>query len=203
MNGHTRNTSIESIEDKRAAQQWLHQNGDNVAGIEQKLEYEDDDDVPERNLYVTRKLRRKDDGPVETICAWVVRHQIGMSHNNLVANSHLLNLCIGLSLNLLVLLALTHICFPLARRHTRKFFKLSYYNAETDSYRAGWNDIWMVTFWIVAFTGLRATVMDYILTPLGKRCGIKTPRDETRFAEQAWLITYYMVFWPIGMVSVL
>lgn len=113
----------------------------------------------------------------------------------------MLILLVGLSLNLLVLLALTHICFPLARRHTRKFFKLSYYNTETDSYRAGWNDIWMVTFWIVAFTGMRATVMDYILTPLGKKAGIKTPRDETRFAEQAWLITYYMVFWPIGMVS--
>lgn len=88
MNGHTRNASIESIDEKRAAQQWLHQNGDNVAGIEQKLEYEDDhDSMPERNLYVTRKLRRKDDGPVETICAWVIRHQIGMFTLNSVIDS--------------------------------------------------------------------------------------------------------------------
>lgn len=50
------------------------------------------------------------------------------------------------------------------------------------------------------FTGLRAAVMDYILMPFAKRAGVKTPRDETRFAEQAWLIIYYMVFWPIGMV---
>jgi len=81
MNGHTRNASIESIEEKQAAQQWLHQNGDNVAGIEQKLEYEGNGPIPERNLYVTRKLRRKDDGPVETICAWVIKHQIGISSN--------------------------------------------------------------------------------------------------------------------------
>lgn len=99
-----------------------------------------------------------------------------------------------------MLLALTHICFPVARRHTRKFFKLSYYNAETQQYRAGWNDIWMVTFWVVAFTGLRATVMDYILTPIAKKMGVKTLRDEVRFAEQSWLILYYLVFWPIGMV---
>lgn len=78
MNGHTRNASIESVEEKQAAQEWLHNNGDNVAGIEQKLEYEKNASSPERNLYVTRKLRRRDDGPVETICAWVVRHQIGM-----------------------------------------------------------------------------------------------------------------------------
>ena len=100
-----------------------------------------------------------------------------------------------------MLLGLTHMCFPRARRHTRKFFELSYYNPQTTEYRAGWNDAWMVFYWIVVFTGLRAAVMDYVLLPFAKKAGVKTARDETRFAEQSWLIIYYMVFWPIGMVG--
>ena len=84
-----------------------------------------------------------------------------------------------------MLLSLTHMCFPRARRHARKFFELSYYNPDSGAYRAGWNDAWMVFFWIVVFTGLRAAVMEYILTPLAKKGGVKTERDQTRFAEQA------------------
>jgi hypothetical protein len=58
----------------------------------------------------------------------------------------------------------------------------------------------MVSYWIVVFTGLRAAVMDYVLMPFAKNGGVKTPRDQTRFAEQAWLLIYYSVFWTIGMV---
>ena len=92
-------------------------------------------------------------------------------------------------------------CFPRARRHTRKFFELSYYNPETAEYRAGWNDAFMVFYWIVIFTGLRAAFIDYILMPLAKKGGIKTVRDCTRFSEQAWLLIYYSIFWTLGMVS--
>jgi acyl-CoA-dependent ceramide synthase len=59
----------------------------------------------------------------------------------------------------------------------------------------------MVFFWIVVFTGLRAAVIDYILMPFARKGGVKTARDQTRFAEQAWLLVYYTVFWPLGMVS--
>lgn len=100
-----------------------------------------------------------------------------------------------------MLLCLTHLCFPRARRHTRKFFELSYYNPHTGEYCAGWNDAWMVSYWIVVFTGLRAAVMDYLLKPLAKKGGVKTERDQTRFAEQAWLLIYCSVFWTLGMVS--
>jgi hypothetical protein len=106
----------------------------------------------------------------------------------------------GLAVNLLMLLCLTHLCFPRARRHTRKFFELSYYNSESGEYCAGWNDAWMVSYWIVVFTGLRAAVLDYLLLPMAKKGGVKTKRDQTRFAEQAWLLVYYTVFWPLGMV---
>jgi len=58
-----------------------------------------------------------------------------------------------------------------------------------------------VSYWIVVFTGLRAAVMDYLLKPLAKKGGVKTERDQTRFAEQAWLLIYCSVFWTLGMVS--
>jgi acyl-CoA-dependent ceramide synthase len=59
----------------------------------------------------------------------------------------------------------------------------------------------MVFYWIVVFTGLRAAVMDYILMPIAKKGGVKKERDQTRFAEQAWLLVYYSVFWTLGVVS--
>lgn len=106
----------------------------------------------------------------------------------------------GLSVNLLLLLCLTHLCIPRARRHTRKFFELSYYNSDSGEYFAGWDDAWMVFYWIVVFTGLRTAVMDYVLLPIVKEGVVRTKKDQTRFAEQAWLLVYYSVFWPLGMV---
>jgi acyl-CoA-dependent ceramide synthase len=43
--------------------------------------------------------------------------------------------------------------------------------------------------------------MDYVLAPLARRCGVHKKKDVTRFSEQAWLLVYYSVFWPMGMVS--
>lgn len=59
----------------------------------------------------------------------------------------------------------------------------------------------MVSFWIVVFTGLRAAVMEYMLIPLAKKGGAKGQREQTRFAEQAWLWIYATTFWSLGLVS--
>ncbi|TVY67442.1 Sphingosine N-acyltransferase-like protein FUM18 [Lachnellula suecica] len=163
--------------------EWGYSNGsaNGTPGSEEKNGRARDVSLRAPPVLSHRKAKRKDDGPLEIFCSWIVEHQI------------------GLSVNLLMLLTLTHMCFPRARRHTRKFFELSYYNPSTGEYCAGWNDAWMVSFWIVVVTGLRAAVMDYILMPFARRGGVKTARDQTRFAEQAWLLTYYCVFWPLGM----
>ena len=109
--------------------------------------------------------------------------------------------CPGMSINLLTLLLLTHICFPATRKQTRKIFQLSYYNPDTGNYALGFNDAWMVGYWVVIFTALRATIMDYALMPLSKMAGVQKVRDQARFCEQAWLLIYYSVFWTIGMVG--
>lgn len=91
-------------------------------------------------------------------------------------------------------------CFPRARHYTRKFCRLSYYNPLSGDYALGWDDSFLVLFWIVAFTGLRAVVMDYALAPLTQLVGLEKKKEKTRFAEQAWVLMYDAVFWSLGMV---
>jgi acyl-CoA-dependent ceramide synthase len=104
-------------------------------------------------------------------------------------------------MNLLILLGLSHAAFPSARRHTRKFFELSYYNQESDEYALGGDDLFIVLCWVALFTGLRAGIMDFIFVPFGRWRGIKNTKVLTRFAEQAWLFIYCSIFWSLGMVS--
>lgn len=115
--------------------------------------------------------------------------------------SALLTFCLGLATNLLSLLVLAHLCFPRSRKQTRKFFSLSYYNASSGHYTLGWDDIFMVFYWIIIFTGMRAVVMDYLLVPLAQRAGIGKKKEMVRFAEQGWIFIYDGAFWSLGMVS--
>ncbi len=100
-----------------------------------------------------------------------------------------------------MLLFLVHGCMPKARDHTTPFFTLGYRNAETGQYGLGKDDGYMILFGVVALTGLRAGVMEYILAPFARSQGILKKKAVTRFSEQAWMLVYYSVFWPLGMVS--
>ena len=51
------------------------------------------------------------------------------------------------------------------------------------------------------FTGLRATVMDYVLVPFADLVGVEKRKGKARFAEQAWVLIYDTSFWSVGMVS--
>jgi very-long-chain ceramide synthase len=72
-------TPIDTKENEtvEAAQEWLHQNGTNIAGIEQKLNEKYSEGFPARTMIIKRKAKRKDDGPLEIFCRWVVDNQIG------------------------------------------------------------------------------------------------------------------------------
>ncbi|KAI3548978.1 TLC domain-containing protein [Colletotrichum abscissum] len=133
------------------------------------------------NVVLIRRVRRTDDSAWKMLSRWMVENQV------------------GLSFNLLALLFLAHFFIPKAQPHTTKFFTLSYYNQETGQYGAGLGDSCLLAFCIILFTGLRAATMEYVLAPLAKGWGIKKRKDLTRFSEQAWLLVYYMVFWPLGM----
>lgn len=100
----------------------------------------------------------------------------------------------------MVLLAATHLLSPQLRPWVRKFYAPMYYNPETGNYGKGPEDLYLVSFWIVLFTLLRSTILDYVFVPLAKRGGITTQRALVRFSEQAWLVLYYSIFWGVGMV---
>lgn len=163
-----------------------------------------------------QRKQTKNDSLFNALCAVIVEHQVGEYHFLFPSMSprrawlpcfYFLHFSgpanwqlAGLSINLMLLLALTHGLFPRARPLTRKFFELSYYDASIGKYRQGMDDAWFVVFWIVAFTGLRAGVMDYILKPLARAGGIRKDRVRLRFAEQAWLVIYDSISWSLGMV---
>lgn len=106
---------------------------------------------------------------------------------------------VGISLNVLGLLFCIHVFFPQGRHLTQKFFRISYFNPATGKFALGWDDIFFVFYWIIVFTGLRCIVMDYILSPIAAACGIGKKKAKVRFAEQAWILLYYSMFWSTGM----
>lgn len=147
----------------------------------------------------SRKAKRKDESLLDTLCAAIVQHQLGMNifHDYEIEA----DMVPGLSINCLLLLVFTHLLFPSLRPTTGQFFSFQYHDSKTGLYNAGWDDLKLVALWIVIFTALRAATMDYVLLPCAKYVGINKKKATIRFAEQAWMLIYYCVFWTLGTVS--
>lgn len=162
-----------------------------------------------------KRRRRKEDSLFETICSWIVEHQVGtqssphsvhsfrrlLLFNSTFTASKSNHPITGLSLNLIALLYLTHVCFPRVRPQMRSFFRLSYYDPVTSTYTRGPEDLYFVAYWIVIFTGLRAGVMSYLLLPAAEWCGLKSKKSKARFAEQGWVVIYDGLSSSIGLVG--
>ncbi|KAI0203257.1 TLC domain-containing protein [Astrocystis sublimbata] len=133
------------------------------------------------NKVLIRRVKKKGNGTMKSLTRWLLDNQI------------------GLSFNLIALIFLTHMFIPKARPHTLKFFTLSYRNSETGEYAVGGGDYYFISFCIVLFTGLRAGLMEHVFAPMAKHWGLDKRKDMTRFSEQAWLLTYYAFFWPLGV----
>lgn len=67
-------------------------------------------------------------------------------------------------------------------------------------YGCGVDDLPFVLLWIIIFTGVRVSIMEYVLEPLARMGGINSRKGLIRYKEQAWLIVYYSIFWSLGMV---
>ncbi|CUS07378.1 unnamed protein product [Tuber aestivum] len=124
---------------------------------------------------------KKDLSLVDRIAAFFVENQIRFSATILAA----MHGC--------------HYLSPQLRPTTRKLLEVCYYNPATGNYGKGPDDVYLVFYWIVMFTFLRATAVDYIFMPFARCGGISAKKDLVRFAEQAWLLVYYSVFWTLGM----
>ncbi len=75
------------------------------------------------------------------------------------------------------------------------------FQARTGLYAVGKDDGYLIFFCVVLFSGLRASTMEYILAPFAKSSGVTKKKEVTRFSEQAWLLIYYTVIWPLGVVG--
>lgn len=106
---------------------------------------------------------------------------------------------LGLSLNLILLLALTYALFPSLRARVEPFFAPQY-ALGPGVYGQGAADVWIVLGLVVFFTALRALCLDYLFAPLADASGIRKRKGRIRFAEQSYLILYYVVFWTWGLV---
>lgn len=104
---------------------------------------------------------------------------------------------LGITLNLIFLLTLAYVCFPDLRPRLEPFFTLQY-DLPNGMYYQGRKDIWFILGFVVLFTGVRAACLDYIILPLA-RAGVKKRKMQIRFAEQAYLLLYYIVIWSWGV----
>jgi hypothetical protein len=115
-----------------------------------------------------------------------------------VANTELSS---AISVILFACLSLTHTFLPEARKHTSKFFTLSQYNAVTGQYAVGAGDFHFVFFCIVLLNGVRIQIMK-LFALLARKWGMSKNKDIIRFTEQVWVLAYYNVLWPFGMVCI-
>lgn len=105
---------------------------------------------------------------------------------------------IGITLTIFATIMAVHNLYPSLRAYTTPFFQMSYYQPSTGRYRQGWDDVYLVISSIIGFTAARAIAIDWIFCPMAKRNGLKK-KAALRFAEQAWMVVYYGIFWTLGM----
>ena len=149
----------------------------------------------------SKKTRQKSRQPkkpthlLSIIKQWLVDNQIriSLSHQKLIP---------GLPLTVLSALGTIHLLID--QPYTAKFFSLSYFNPSTQLYNKGPGDWSFVTTWVLIFTLLRASLMEFIFYPFFYRFAPSpAPRSATRFAEQAWSMSYYTISFAVGLYIIL
>lgn len=99
---------------------------------------------------------------------------------------------LGLSLNVILLVAMSWCLFPSIREKLEASFTLSYKASRSGLEGSGWygqgpRDLWLVASLVVVFTGVRAFMLDYVLMPLAGLMGIKKKKGRVRYVKQCLL----------------
>jgi acyl-CoA-dependent ceramide synthase len=90
---------------------------------------------------------------------------------------------LGISLNLILLGALTYLLFPTLRERVGAFFTLQYQTGTPGEFLIGPRDIYIVAGYVVLFTAMRAACLDYVLLPAAGMLGIKQKKTRVRYVE--------------------
>lgn len=88
--------------------------------------------------------------------------------------------------------------FRSLRPYTNKFLYLQYVDPISGYSSIGKDDVYFVITWIVLLTLIRVSIMDYVYLPVAKLYKISS-KKRSRFAEQGWSFSYYLVSWIAGM----
>ncbi|KAK2861381.1 hypothetical protein FQN49_004254 [Arthroderma sp. PD_2] len=105
---------------------------------------------------------------------------------------------IGGSLSILATILAVHTFVPALRAYTTPYLELPHYRAETGKYTQGLDDVYFVISSMLGFTATRAIVIDWLFYPIATQLGLRH-KQAVRFAEQGWLLVYYLAFWSYGM----
>ncbi|KAF3491966.1 TLC domain-containing protein [Arthroderma uncinatum] len=105
---------------------------------------------------------------------------------------------IGGSLSILAAILAVHTFVPSLRAYTTPYLELPHYHAETGKYTQGLDDVYFIISSMLGFTATRAIVIDWLFYPIATQLGLRH-KQAVRFAEQGWLLVYYLAFWTYGM----
>ena len=100
---------------------------------------------------------------------------------------------------LILIVAAVHVLIPPAKRYTRLFYQLPYYEAP-GQYLQGADDIFFVLGWLVLLTAMRASIIASV-HQIVTRYRLMSGKACVRFSEQGWLFVYYGLSFSMGMVS--
>ena len=111
---------------------------------------------------------------------------------------------LGLSVNLCLLVGLSWLLFPSLRPWMSAFLAPSYKIATSHStgqglYGQGPRDLHLALSFVVIFTAIRAFTLEHVLIPVASLLGIRRQKGRVRFAEQGYLLLYYVIYWTWGL----
>lgn len=111
---------------------------------------------------------------------------------------------IPFSRNLLILLYILHFTNPSTKHITDKFLHLQHHTGQDDQgnevYDIGFDDIYLVAYWVVMFTFLRSFLMKWVWGPFGRYVLKMGKKAEIRFTEQSWTFHCCTTSFICGMV---
>lgn len=111
---------------------------------------------------------------------------------------------IELPLKIISVILIFYFLAPGSQNPFSRFLFISYpiYKSEIDGtvlYGKGYWDLAFISFWVIAFTFIRESIMLYILKPIAIMGGIKSNRKILRFMEQGYVTIYYIVAASVGV----
>ena len=128
---------------------------------------------------------------------WTTRKQIGptIPSRCLPNQSNILSV---VSCSLILSVIIIHSLVPSVRSYTRLFYELPYAQGN-GQYVQGSEDALFVLGWLVLMTAIRATIIECVYE-IVTRLRLMSRKASMRFAEQGFLLIYYVTSFSIGMV---